>query len=127
MVGFSIYALDGLHCHVRVVCGLPEQKGAPVYGLNILRHQWMPPDKVQHVVGQGGGHVDAPGSQIVCDTLRTNETRKSTGWRTSSGFKAGSGEKKKSARLEYVFSTSQTMSLHEVSSCVCNSALRAPD
>lgn len=75
MVRFSIYALDGLHGHVRVVGGPPEQKGAVVYGLNMLGHQRMPPDKVEHVVGQGGGHVDAPGSQIVRDTLRTNETR----------------------------------------------------
>lgn len=73
MVRFSIYALDGLHGHVRVVSGPPEQKGAPVYGLNMLGHQRMPPDKVEHVVGQGGGHVDAPGSQIVRDTLWTKQ------------------------------------------------------
>lgn len=53
MVRFSIYALDGLHGHVRVVGGPPEQKGAPVYGPNMLGHQRMPPDKVEHVVGQG--------------------------------------------------------------------------
>lgn len=75
MVGFSINACDGLHGHVRIVGGPPEQKGAPVYGLNLLRHQRMPPDKVEHVVGQGSGRVDAPGSQVVGNTLWTNKTR----------------------------------------------------
>lgn len=75
MVRISINALDGLHGHVRIVGGPPEQKGAPVYGLNLLRHQRMPPDKVEHVVGQGGGRVDVPGSQVIGDTLTTNKTR----------------------------------------------------
>lgn len=75
MVRFSINALDGLHGHMRIVGGPPEQKGAPVYGLNLLGHQRVPPDKVEHVVGQGGGRVNAPGSQVVSDALRTNGIR----------------------------------------------------
>lgn len=72
MVHFSIDALGGLHGHVSIVRSPPKQKGAPVYGLNLLRHQRMPPDEVEHVVGQGGGRVDAPGPEVVGDTLQTD-------------------------------------------------------
>lgn len=114
MVRFSINAFGGLHGHVRIVGGPPEQKGAPVNGLNLLRHQRMPPDKVEHVVGQGGGRVNAPGSQVVGDALRTNKTRELEpgsrwmGWRACEDLLQGGGrERKESPRLESAFSTSQ--------------------
>lgn len=37
----------------------------------------MPPDKVQHIIGQGGGHVYAPGPQSVGYALQEKEARES--------------------------------------------------
>lgn len=35
----------------------------------------MPPDKVQHIIRQGGGDVDAPGPQSVSDTLQEKKPK----------------------------------------------------
>lgn len=36
----------------------------------------MPPDKVQYIVGEGGGEVDAPGPQRVSDTLLEKQSER---------------------------------------------------
>lgn len=77
MVCLSIQALDHAHRHVCVVCGPPEQKGASVWRLDLLGHQRMPPDKVQHIIRQRSGHVYAPGPQSVSYTLQEEEAKES--------------------------------------------------
>lgn len=51
MVCLSIQALDHVYGHMCVVCGPPEQKGTPVRRLDLLGHEGMPPDEVQHIIG----------------------------------------------------------------------------
>lgn len=74
MVLLPIQALDRVHSHVGVICGPPEQQGAAVESPDLLGHQRVPSDKVEHVIGQGGGRVDALGPCGVCDTLRGAES-----------------------------------------------------
>lgn len=37
----------------------------------------MPPDKIQHIIRQGGGHIYAPGPQSVGYTLQEKEAKES--------------------------------------------------
>lgn len=59
-----------MYGHVCVVCCPPEQNGASVRRLDVLGHQRMPPDKVQHIIRQRGGGVDASGPQSISYTLQ---------------------------------------------------------
>ncbi|TNN51547.1 hypothetical protein EYF80_038236 [Liparis tanakae] len=44
--------------------------------LDLPGHQRMPPDKVQHIIGQRGGDVDALGPQCVSYTLREKKSKR---------------------------------------------------
>ena len=83
VVHTCVQALAGMDGHVCVVCRPAEQKGLSGWREDLPGHQRVPPDKVQDVVRQGGGRVQAPRPLGIGYTLHGHQDSqaKASKWR----------------------------------------------